>query len=144
MGKRGPRSSAPGGYGSVTAKGYRRIRHGGRLRMEHDVVWERERGPIPEGEQIHHVNGDKLDNRIANLRAVDARTHKRIHSGCTLEGGVWIKPCHVCGDRLPIDREHWYIGRSGDPLYGRCRRCHIRAVVRAKQERRSASRGERS
>lgn len=45
----------------ITPKGYRRIYDAPskRLRMEHDVVWERAYGPIPAGFVVHHINHDK-------------------------------------------------------------------------------------
>ena len=56
--------------GHVTRFGYRRILVPGtrRLVMEHVLVWEQHYGPVPEGYELHHINGDKLDNRIENLR----------------------------------------------------------------------------
>jgi len=92
--------------------------------------------------QIHHRNGDKLDNRIANLALVDAATHKRIHSGCRLdEHGTWHKPCSICREHKPVTDEHWYISAEGWPLYGRCRPCHIARVVQDKRARKAAKRG---
>lgn len=138
MGKRGPKSSAPGGYGSITRAGYRRMRdaESGRLRFEHVLVWESHNGPVPAGIQFHHRDGDKLNNSIGNLEAVDATTHKRLHGGCELRGGVWWKPCSICGDLKPISAEHWYVSSEGWPLYGRCRPCHIGRVVEDKRRRR--------
>ena len=34
---------------------------------------------IPEGHHVHHINGDKLDNRLENLEVVDASEHHRRH-----------------------------------------------------------------
>lgn len=36
----------------------------------HRIIWEAVNGPLPEGLQINHKNGDRMDNRIANLEAV--------------------------------------------------------------------------
>jgi len=142
MGTRGPRSK-DGRNGYSTAKGYRRIYHGGRLRMEHVVVWEQHHGPVPDGHQIHHIDHNKLNNDISNLEAVDSVTHKRIHSGCQLRDGIWWKPCGVCGEFKPVVAEHWYLSAEGWPCYGRCRPCHIARVVadkRARNDRRAAQR----
>ena len=45
----------------------------------HRYVWEKERGPIPEGFHIHHINHDKSDNRIENLELVKANEHHKYH-----------------------------------------------------------------
>lgn len=45
----------------------------------HRYVWEKEVGTIPKGCQIHHVNGNKADNRIDNLAIMTATGHQRMH-----------------------------------------------------------------
>lgn len=120
--------------GHVTPKGYRRFRHGGRFRMEHDVVWEEHHGrPVPPGHDVHHVDFDKLNNVIENLVLLTKLEHKRIHSGCEIRDGVWWKPCRLCGEMKPLTREHWYFIPSGSPAYGHCKRCDVKRTV---QERR--------
>ena len=38
--------------------------------LEHKVIWMYYNGDIPDGFEIDHINQDKLDNRIENLRCV--------------------------------------------------------------------------
>src|SRR5271166_2148882 len=129
--KRAMPSGAPGGYGTITPKGYRRITVDGRQRMEHVLVWERANGAIPEGFQTHHKNENKLDNRLENLELVDALTHKRIHSGCYLVDGQWIKPCRECGKHKPVDQ--FYPRRDG--ITAACKSCSIGRSIRDKRAR---------
>ena len=137
MGQRGPKPKRPDGY-HVTRKGYLRRATGAghELKLGHVIAWESVNGPVPDGYQIHHWNGDKQDNRLDNLALVDPVTHKRIHSGCELRDGQWWKPCGVCGEFKPVGTADWYLSPEGWPLYGRCRPCHIRKVVESKQLRR--------
>lgn len=136
MGKRGPKSSHPSGYGHTTKKGYHRIYYEGRNQLAHDVVWERVHGPIPDGHRVHHRDGDKQNNVIENLELVSHLTHKRLHSGCELRNGVWWKPCGVCGEFKPVTEEHWYFTKEGWVGHGRCKPCHIRKVTEAAKAKR--------
>ena len=142
MGRRGPKSSAPGGYGTVSAKGYRRVYDPiqRRVRMEHVLVWESINGSVPSGYCIHHRNGDKLDNRPDNLECVSATAHKRLHGGCVWRDGRWWKPCRLCGEFKPVGKEDWYLSREGWPRYGRCRRCHIDRVLADGRKRKAKAR----
>ena len=121
--------------GSITPFGYRRITCKDRKqRFEHVIVWEAHHGPIPEGMELHHRNGDKLDNRLENLMLVTRLEHKRIHSGCIRVGSRWLKRCRRCQWYRPVDTEFYeYKGRNG--VMGACKRCLSDLAVIAKRNR---------
>ncbi len=121
--------------GTVTRFGYRRIHCKDRkFRFEHVIVWESHFGSVPEGKEIHHVNGNKLDNRIENLKILTRLEHKRLHSGCIRVGNDWLKPCRRCHWYRPIDTDYYeYPGRSG--ALGTCKRCLVDLAIEAKRRR---------
>lgn len=104
-----------------------------RYRMQHVVVWEAHHGPLAPGMQVHHINEDKLDNRIENLQAITALEHKRLHGGCEMRDGVWWKPCRLCLRFYPIDHYYKRVG-CVSPW---CRPCCIENAVRNKRRRKA-------
>lgn len=71
--------------GTITKNGYRSITKGKRIerirKYEHRIVMEQYLGrELDIIEQIHHINGNKLDNRIENLEIVKRGEHQRIHA----------------------------------------------------------------
>ena len=84
------------------------VRIGNNRQYEHRVIWEQYNGSIPAGAVIHHKNGNKADNRIANLELIENNgEHRRLcHSSLpfyemkpfTVKDMVWIQ------EHLPLDR----------------------------------------
>lgn len=68
---------APEGY---PGKVYRRGRRHGAWIQEHHLVWWQVTGAaVPPGFVLHHVNGNKEDNRFENLERMAAGDHARWH-----------------------------------------------------------------
>lgn len=84
--------------GSDNGQGYRTLHFGtGSPRTVHSVIWEFVNGVPPKGMEIDHIDGNKLNNSIFNLRLVRHNenmqnlhtAHKRSVSG--VKGVSWSK-----------------------------------------------------
>lgn len=77
----------------VTVHGYRRILVGKNHPLadtkgyayEHTLVWVSARGKIKGDKVLHHINHDKLDNRLENLELVDRKEHTQQHIALTYQ-----------------------------------------------------------
>lgn len=54
--------------GSFDGHGYRVVSVGGKRWGAHRLIWTMVNGPIPSGYDVDHINGDRQDNRLENLR----------------------------------------------------------------------------
>ena len=77
----GTKASAWKGGRVYTRNGYVLVNIRGKYILEHRHVMEEKIGrKLLRSENVHHKNGNKLDNRINNLEIIDHREHSRIHT----------------------------------------------------------------
>lgn len=93
--------------------GYPTIFVNGKNVLLHRYVWEKERGTIPEGYEIHHNDKDILNYSINNLELIEIAEHHRKHA---IESGLG----------------HCNKGKPKRHISGACR--EVRAIVAIKHE----------
>ena len=73
---KGGRFTAKNGYIMVYDPNYHRGTKNG-YAFEHLQIWEKAHGKVPKGWVVHHLNGNKADNRLENLVAMSKSTHAK-------------------------------------------------------------------
>ncbi len=95
------------------AYGYCQVGFNGRIVYHHTVVWVLSTGKdIPQGMDIDHINGNKIDNRMENMRLVTRRENTqngKVHRNGQLFGssldrrsGKYITKILISGKRIHI------------------------------------------
>jgi len=104
-------------------KGYAIVWINGKNKKVHILEWEKYNGKKPVGMQIHHIDENKGNWNINNLKLVSQSDHLKIHAGWVEENGVWIlKPCKDCKRKLPLNK---FYQRKGLTPSQRCRECSV-------------------
>ena len=104
--------------GCISANGYLTVWAENKLHQAHRLIWMHFYGVEPIN-GIDHINGDKLDNRIKNLRDVDQKenTKNRRKSKNNTSGfvGVFLdKDSGKWRARLSVDYKVIYLGSFTD------------------------------
>lgn len=123
-------------------KGYTKESGEWKKKYFHRYKWELKNGPIPEGFQIHHIDGNTLNNDIKNLELVNKfkhlSDHGKIPNELRLLGLVKAqkkaKEWHASTEGREWHRQHAYKTIQGEPRQIICIECGTEATVTSLRE----------
>lgn len=101
--------------GCVSTNGYRQIWFRGRQCMEHRVAWFLHYGEWPKN-HVDHINGNRSDNRIVNLRlatnAENLRNRSKPKNNVSgFKGVSWIERYQKWQATIKFDGKNKFLGR---------------------------------
>lgn len=110
--------------GHIGKDGYRRIMVGRIPHLEHRLVMEQSIGrKLLKGEEVHHKDGNRLNNHIDNLQLLESRAkHRHLHRKLFLS--ETHKECSICHEIKT--RSDFYLkptSSSNDKLRAECKSC---------------------
>lgn len=73
---------------------YFSLSNGDRCLM-HRYVWQKEKGIIPNGYDIHHIDGNRSNNNITNLECISKAEHTRKYSPSNNQYGIGKRPVRM-------------------------------------------------
>lgn len=107
-----------GRWGGVSKRGYIQLTYEGTTYVVHRLIWMWVYSEEPE--QIDHINGDRQDNRLENLRNVDHKTNCRNKRKSTanksgFNGVIWDIETWQWRAQININGKTIHIGSYNTP-----------------------------
>jgi hypothetical protein len=100
------------------SRGYKKANFLGKVLPVQRVIWEYVHGEVPKGMLVDHINGDRSDNRIANLRLVTnaqniQNQHKprKDNKSSGVKGVTLFKPTNKWQVRIRSQGKNHYLGQ---------------------------------
>ena len=93
--------------GNYNDQGYRVCRFKGKVLRVHRIVWAVANGEHP-AEFIDHINGDKGDNRLANLRVVS--NAENLQNTKNSKGYTYHRKLNKWMAKIVVNKKHKYLG----------------------------------
>lgn len=116
----------------IDSFGYYVVKREGKQIREHRAIIEDTLGrKLKTNEHVHHINGDKRDNRLENLCVIIGLEHHRLHAELYRKEHGRIVKCNNCGKEkffMPgyLNQRH---GGSWEKLENTylCRKCYYKS-----------------
>ena len=122
--------------GSLRPDGYRQIQVNGKSYQEHRLAWLYAYGEFPSGKKclIDHIDGNKTNNRLDNLRACSdfenqRNTRKRVTNTSGFKGVSWDKKSKKWQAQIYIDGKKRTVGRYSIKEDAHAARCAVAEKV---------------
>lgn len=85
----------------------------GKRRRLHIYVWEKTNGTIPNGFHVHHIDCNKTNNELENLKLLSAKEHSSLHgTELITEEQKRKRKENILINATPVAKE-WHKSKSG-------------------------------
>lgn len=112
------RNKGYGPVGCTDGKGYLTVKIEGHMELIHRIIYAMHHDYMPEN-FLDHINRDRKDNRISNLREVSNRCNlrnakQRVTNSSGIQGVVWYTRDRKWQAQIVVNSKHKYLGLYED------------------------------